>query len=898
MRDHRTDLSIVLGAVLVSILAIPLGGTALSARTTAVPSAAASPWLASTPPTTCGDPASCPSTTSVTSGGGALLPEIQTAASTPLAWSEILPTAPLGTLGSGAGMVADPVSGSAIVFGGASSEGLSNVTLSYSEATNAWSNVSTANAPSPRAYFAFGFDPPTGEAVLFGGLLNATSESDSSATWAYDVASATWTNVSRPGPAPRELPAFAVDPALGIGLLYGGENLNYQSVGTITFSDLWELNLSTFGWTRINVTSGALPPPLEGAAMTWDPSTGEFQMFGGCAPCSNAVWEFDPVSETWSELAVRPTSPMPASGSSWTYDPLLGADVLFGGYDGLTANNGTTIFYPGNDTWVPQAGPGPSARWSAASAYLSVAGNATWLVAGGAAATGPLFDLWRLSLTSNLALRVENASAPNLPIDGAAVSVNGRALGFTDPGGSLNLTRINGVDSQLRVAAYGSFTNTSTLWLPPGSSDQVVVLLTAVPPQELGTIHVSVAAAQGVPVVGAAVNLTVNGFRDPSSPETTGALGVVTFIRVPPGPFNLSVLAGGWRSNSTTGNLTEGALLNTTIGLSADPTLFVTAWGQLPSGASTRLGGVTVSLDGVPIGITGARGTLRRSTAALGEASVTGNAPGYTPAIALVSVPWTGEVNATLVLVSLPTGGMEVLVLDQSTDGPLYGAQVVVDSYGPLPSGWSNTTLYTGGTGWANDSSLLQGYYEVSANAAGYAAPSPVIEHVVSSEYVAVTIRLVPIPVRHVALYVQSSATQLPVRGARVAVSNLMSGYTTSFGYFNLSDFRAGSYLVVVSATGYRSNSTTLTFYPFENKTLAINLTPLTAGGPPPGPSFSLLPAGAPWEALLLVPAVLAVGGVLYATAARSAPSDEGQGGNRFAPERVDTHAPPPGSRT
>jgi len=891
MAGHRTDLRIVLWAVLVSVLAIPLGASAPSLSARAASSPIDGSPLPSPSRVTCHVPSLCPSGTETVRTGSAPVPEPFDAGQM-LAWSEILSEAPSGTLGAGAGMVADSSPDSAIVFGGAGIQGLSNATLSYSESTNAWTTVRTRNAPGPRSDFAFGFDPTTGDAVLFGGLVNLTSESVSSATWAYSVGAGTWTNVSQAGPPPREDPALAIDPALGIGLLYGGENPNYESVGTIVYSDLWELNLSTFAWTEIKVTSGPRPAPLEGAALAWDPSNGEFQMFGGCTPCSNTVWEFDPLSDKWSELAPPPNAPTPVSGASWTYDLSLGADLLFGGTDGTAAENETAIFYPGNDTWVPQTLPGPDPRWSAASAYLNVTGNATWLVAGGATLAGPAFDLWRLSATSDLEIRVENASAPNVPVAGADLSLNGQTLGSTTAEGYLNLTQINGVDSPLRVDAFGYFANTSTLWLPPGSSTQRIVLLTVIPPRDLGTILVTVDAAEGGPIVGADVSLTLNGTPVNSVPAITGPTGVVNFTRLPPGTFNVSVSAAGWRVNSTEGNVTPGAKTFVTVQLSADPVLSVIISGKLPSGSIVPLEGVTVSLNGISFGVTDAKGNLTQPTAAFGPYNVTGDVPGYLPGSIKVLVPWTGDVNTSLVLVSLPAGGINVLVVDGSNGQPLDRAEVDVDSSGPLPSGWTNVTLYTNVTGRANDSTLLEGYYEVTADAAGYYASTPDLVHVFPSENLTRSIALVRTPGANIAFLVRSATRLVPIFGANVSVSGYTSGQTDLFGFFNVSEIPPGTYVVTASATGYVSNTSIFQFYVLENATIPINLTPFVLAAP--HPSASPAGSGSLWT-LLLVPVVLAVGGVLYTATTRSDRPEE-DGRNVLAERRSGPRAPPPGS--
>ncbi len=792
-----------------------------------------------------------------------------------LAWSELTSAVASGSPGAGAGMVFNATSGSTIIFGGQDASGLTNSTQSYTESTDTWATVAATGAPSPRSNFAFGLDSTNGRSVLFGGLVDLSTDAVTNDTWSYDLATRAWTNETGPmAPAAREDAAFAVDPSLGIGVLYGGQNPNYEKIGTITYSDLWEVNLSTFAWTQV-VPGGAVPPPLEGASLTWDPSLGVFQMFGGCAPCSNLVWEFDPHSETWTQLPLGSNAPSPVAGSSWTYDPGLSADLLFGGTDGTSADASTSIFYPSNDSWVAETLPGPTARWDAASAYLSVAGNATWLLVGGTASAGLSFDLWRLSATVDLGLRVENASQPNVPISDSNVTLDGAFVGATNAEGYLNLTQVNGVDSTLGVADVGYFTNVSTLWLAPGSTSQRIVLLTVIPPRDLGTIHVSALGPDPpyspIPIVDGEVNLTINGSRINAHPVLTGSSGMANFTRVPPGTFNVSVWAQTWRSNFSVGVIAPGATVNLTIELFGDPVILVNVTGILPGGgAPVPLQGVSVYLNGAPFLVTPPHGEIEGSTTAYGWGNLTAFALGFSSSTVAIDVPWTGRVNASLVLDSLPAGAIDARVIDKATGEPLAGAEVEADSSGALAVGWLNLTAVTNSTGWGNVSAL-EGFYEVSAIATGFVGSTPVVEHVLPNVNRTLTIQLVPVPGANLAFLVEDASDLRPIAGANVTVATWGAGRTDAEGYYNASQVPPGVYVVSASAVGFYTNTSVFTFYSYENATVPINLTPIVYVSPPPSHSVFQFLAGNPnalW-ALLLVPAVLALGGFVYLAATR-----------------------------
>jgi hypothetical protein len=867
----RATPHVVCGVIALSILLIPAGASALSLPPRS--SGSSYPTFAALAHSIrgCDSLPTC-SRTSATLGSGNPSTTGTFDPAATLAWSELPTSVPAQTLGSGAGMVADAAA--AIAFGGDGANGLSAVTSAYTESTNSWSVVSTTGAPSARSDFAFGFDPTAGKAVLFGGLVNATSGSVTNDTWTYDVSSKTWTNVtgsSLRAPGPREDAAFAIDPSLGVGLLFGGQNPNYESVGTVTYSDLWEIDLTSNVWTPITPASGARPPPLEGAALAWDSAARGFEMYGGCAPCSNGVWLFNLTSAKWTELPASPASPSPAAGASWAYDPELNADLLFGGTDGSTQFNETSIFYPNNDTWVSQTLPGPSARSEAAAAYLNVSGNATWLLAGGSTPLGPVTDTWRLSTTSDLALRVENASGTHVPLAGASVMLNGDSFGVTSAQGYLNLSQINGVDSNLRVSDVGYFSSSTTLWLAPGSSTAETVLLTVIPPRDLATIRVTVRGGASVPVFGAAVNLTINGTLVNAQPGLTSLSGEVNFTRVPPGDFDVSVNAAAWRSNSSAGIVAAGGTVNVTIGLLADPFVLVSVTGHLPGGAVTPLEGSSVFLNGVAFVVTPPGGFIEQQTAALGLCNVTAYALGYDSSSLAINVPLSGTVNASLLLDSLPPGGIHARVTDLSDGLPVPQAQVDADSSGPLPSGWLNVSAYTFTSGWAN-LSVLEGFYEVNAIAPGFLSSAPVVVHALPSENQSLSIALDPEPGANISFLVRASTNLTPIVRANVSIANYRNGVTGPGGYFNLTEVPAGTYVVTAVAPGYYANTSVFTFTFYENATVPINLTPhMSAAVPPSHNLFQFLGsnAGALW-ALLLVPGLLALGGFVYLAVTRA----------------------------
>jgi len=804
-------------------------------------------------------------------------------------------------------MVANSSSGVAVAFGGDDLGALVNSTFTYSEPTNSWSAIPLTRAPTPRSDFAFDFDPATGTAVLFGGLTNLTTLAVSNETWTYAVASARWTPLTG-GPAPpaREGAAFAIVPSLGVGFLYGGWNRNYSRIGSLTYSDLWELNLSTGVWSNQSVT-GTRPPPLEGAAMLWDPATSRLEMFGGCYPCSSAVWQLNPVSPRWTALVTPPTAPAARAGASWDYDPAFGADLLFGGTNGGTTFGDTQVFNATNDTWVAQTLPsGPASRSSAASAFLDLPGNETWLLSGGQSGVASYSDLWRLSATSNLSLEVVNATSL-VPLDGAQVNLNGPRVGSTGPTGYLNLTQVDVVGVALNVTDDPWFFPANrTLWLPPGPAASLTVELA---PEPLGSVLTLVLTTSNPPYPAITANLSVDSVRVNAVPVLTNASGFANFYGVPPGLVNVTTQGVDWRPALVDGVLAPGSVLYLTVTMYPDPLLTVTVLGSLPVGALLPLTLAAVYINGSEAGFTNAQGVLTVSTSAFGLQPVKGDVFGFFEATEYVLFPFTGSVSTTIVLSSQPFGLLAATVLRANDSLPIPFASVTAFATVPLAFGsyeQDNSTDLLGTTSL----SLPEGRYDVSATAVGYLPSQELNVNVSTGPNLPLTIFLLPVPPASVHVLVRDRSTGDPILGANVTVlPALLRGHSNVWGYYNATNIPPGTYTFLVSASTYISNSTTLSLASHDNRSVTVNLTraPVVAVSGP-GWGFNLFPGGSDdlWPFLLL-PLVLVVGSFVFASmlrgvreeeepAPRTGPADPATGGrpdDTGGPVGPSSNAPP-----
>ncbi|MCR9245589.1 MAG: kelch repeat-containing protein [bacterium] len=188
-----------------------------------------------------------------------------------------------------------------------------------------WTQLYTAQTPSPREFHAMATEPGGG-ILLFGGEDSTGRRND---IWRFR--NNAWQQVFvGTRPSPRYSHAMAFDRGRGVVVLFGG---NSNQGG----SDTWEWN--GFTWAGRNPTSQ--PSPRTGHAMAYDHDRGVSVLFGGQAGNSlNDTWEWN--GSDWLARS-SPNAPGARRNSGLAYDPTAGGLILFGGI----ANN-QPLF---TDTW-------------------------------------------------------------------------------------------------------------------------------------------------------------------------------------------------------------------------------------------------------------------------------------------------------------------------------------------------------------------------------------------------------------------------------------------------------------------------------------------------------------------------------------------------------------------
>ena len=371
-------------------------------------------------------------------------------------WTDVTP-AVRPSARSAHALAYDATRGVVVLFGGGSLEepascgnpatGLCGDTWVWDGA--AWTDVTPAASPSPRAYPAMAWDPVRAEIVLTGGfstvdgVCGVPGSRTCADTWTWD--GATWTLRDPPTPAPdRRRAGIAWDAARAQLVMFGGKPAATCFPDSACPRDTWTWDGST--WTQHAAQPGG-PETSEQLAVASTPDgDGVLLSFLGN---SRGTWRWD--GAAWRRLVV-PARPQPREDAVLVDDPVRGEVLLFGG---------TCLGEPGEAcgdtwTWSPQAGwtqhdvdPSPSPRTRAAAAFDPVIGEV--ILFGGSGCGADQFsdcdDTWAWTGTAWRAIRATAAPVARdshgmawHPGRQAVVLYGGNAVDAVCPGGGLVCT--------------------------------------------------------------------------------------------------------------------------------------------------------------------------------------------------------------------------------------------------------------------------------------------------------------------------------------------------------------------------------------------------------------------------------------------------------------------------
>lgn len=270
-----------------------------------------------------------------------------------------------------------------------------------------WSELPTANAPTPRSEGAMTYDLTNTKTVLFGGSPagSITLRND---TWLFDGTD--WTQATpTTSPTGRFGCSMVHDHVRGVSVLFGGI-ASAISIAAPS-NQTWEWNGTD--WTQRTPTTS--PSGRAHYGLAYDSVRQRVVLYGGATNpglliVSNQTWEFDGI--TWTQTALTSAAnPGPRQYCGMTFHPALNRTVLFGGIDPHTTPNNDTWLYDGtNWTLAPVVSTPPSPRNMTRLVYDNARG--VCLLQGGASPTTgtAIVDTWAFD---GVAWAQENVPQPS-----------------------------------------------------------------------------------------------------------------------------------------------------------------------------------------------------------------------------------------------------------------------------------------------------------------------------------------------------------------------------------------------------------------------------------------------------------------------------------------------------
>jgi hypothetical protein len=234
-----------------------------------------------------------------------------------------------------------------------------------------WRQLNTGrNGPSARSNPAGGYNPSTGEMIVFGGneSVSGLSFAPRNDTWALDVETAEWRRLITTGdrPSARLFHAAAVDPVSNRLFVFGGGDANAWEGPFL--GDLYQLDMDTLEWTPLNGGGAGAPAGRIWSTITYDAANDRVLLFGGhddgAVGNNNDTWSFDLQSGVWEALVDPETVNRPANAfcdfpPDFTEPNLDAPDRRSAHLAALDARRGEWIVFGGktdcgiiDDVWV------------------------------------------------------------------------------------------------------------------------------------------------------------------------------------------------------------------------------------------------------------------------------------------------------------------------------------------------------------------------------------------------------------------------------------------------------------------------------------------------------------------------------------------------------------------
>jgi len=453
---------------------------------------------------------------------------------------------------------------------------------------------------------------------------------------------------------------------------------------------------------------------------------------------------------------------------------------------------GATVSYTGTGPAGPVSGSAttdPTGRYTAAGIAVSsytvtaqasghVSQTATAVVGGGSTTT----QNFALNQTGGTLTGTVTDARTAQPIAGASVSA-GTASTTSSASGQYTLAGLTPGTYTVTASATGYTSQSATAAVTSGTTTTQNFALTPNPGTITGTLT---DANTALAISGATLSYS-------GGSTTTDSTGHYTLSNVTEGTYTLTAAATGYASQSKAVTIGPGATVTQNFAMAPPPgTLAGTV---TDSGTAQPIAGATVSA-GTASATTNASGQYTLSLPP-GSYTATASASGYTSQSAAVSV--TAATTTTQNFALAPNPGTIIgTVTDGRTAAPLSGATV----------SYSGGTATTDSAGHYTLSNVVEGTYSLTGSATAYISKTASVT-VGPGASVTQNFALTQ-PAGAIAGTVSEAGTGKALGGATVSYSG-GSATADANGQYTLANVPVGTYTVTAAASGYTSQSQSVT---------------------------------------------------------------------------------------